>query len=69
MEAPLVATTATVPTTLSAVTNSAQLSAWLAARWGLLHFKTCALGVAVELTSRAQAWARERDRSAGSGRG
>ena len=65
----MVATTATIPTTLGAVINPVQRLAWLAARWGLLHVKTCALDLAAELTSRAQIQARERGRSAGYGRG
>jgi hypothetical protein len=63
MEAPLVATTAT----LSAVIKSG--AAVGLARRPMGHFKTCALGLVGEPTSRAQVWARERDRSAGYGRG
>jgi hypothetical protein len=55
----MVATTATIPTTLGAVINPVQRLAWLAAQWGLLRVKTCALDLAAELISRAQIHARE----------
>jgi ATP-dependent exoDNAse (exonuclease V) alpha subunit len=53
----------------SAVINPEQRLAWLAARLGRRHVKTCTLDLAVELTSRLQTQSRERDRSAGYDRG
>jgi conjugative relaxase-like TrwC/TraI family protein len=52
-----------------AVINPEQRLAWIAARLGRLHVKTCTLDLAVELTSRSQTQARERNRSAGYDRG
>jgi len=53
----------------STVINPEQRLAWLAARLGRRHVKTCTLDLAVEFTSRAQTQSRERDRSAGYDRG
>jgi conjugative relaxase-like TrwC/TraI family protein len=53
----------------SAVIEPEKRLAWLAARLGRLHVKTCTLDLAAELTARAQIQTRERDRSAGYGRG
>jgi conjugative relaxase-like TrwC/TraI family protein len=49
----------------SAVIEPEKRLAWLAARLGRLHVKSCTLDLAAEMTSRAQIQTRERDRSAG----
>jgi hypothetical protein len=67
MEAHMVTTIATGATALGAAINPEQRLACLAARLG--HVKTCPLDLAIELTSRSQIQTRERDRSAGYGRG
>jgi hypothetical protein len=41
--------TATVPTTLRAAINPVPCLVWLAARWDLLHVKTCFLDLAIRL--------------------
>jgi hypothetical protein len=53
----------------SAVIEPEKRLLWLAARLSRLHVKTCTLDLAMELTSRVQIQARQRDRSAGYDRG